>query len=186
VPEAAADEVPPQGKAVDPPVSEPAEPESRGSESRAPEEPAGSLPTRDEVTLAWGDHILGRLSQRTRSRWASGRFLAVDEAAVYGLPNDVTCRRCGEQQAEVEQALEAHFGRPVSVRLVVDDQSAPPPDALDPATVTRREEATEPADDEIGPIDELEDAGDGGGDGVSKLTDAFPGAELVDVEDEAL
>jgi hypothetical protein len=145
----------------------------------------GDLPTRDELTLAWGDIVRPTLPQKVRSRW-NGRFLEVTpEGALYGLPNAITCDRCEEGRAEVEAALAAHFGRPVPVRLVVDDKSAPPPDALDPALL-RREESAIDVDAEleaIGPVDELEDAGSAA-DGVSRLSEAFPGAELVEADDD--
>ncbi len=147
------------------------------------------LPTRDELTLVWGDTVLGRLSQRARTRWAAGRFLEVaDGAAVFGLPNEVTCTRCEEQRREVEDVLASHFGRPVPVRLVVDSGSAPPPDALDPAVVARGgadgPDAADLAGDAVGPIEELEDAADDVTSGLARLTEAFPGSELVETEEQ--
>jgi DNA polymerase-3 subunit gamma/tau len=143
--------------------------------------PSGDLPSRDEITLAWGDTIRPALSQRVRSRWA-GRFLDVTaEGAIYALPNAITCDRCEEGRSEVEAALAAHFGRSVPVRLVVDDQSSPPSDALDPAAMRHGAgESDAEADIEaIGPVHELADAGDAL-DGVARLSEAFPGAELVE------
>ncbi len=96
------------------------------SERSAPAAAPGTLPSRDELTLAWGDSILSSLSQRAKSRFAAGRFMSVDDGtAVFGLPNAHHARRCDECRPEVEGALAAHFGRPVPLKVVVDDAPAP-------------------------------------------------------------
>ncbi len=146
------------------------------------------MPSRDELTLVWGDEILPGLSQRIRSRWAPGRFLSVDgDGARYGLPNQITCDRCAEHVGEVEGALVAHFGVAVPVMLVVDDQSSPPADALSVAAVDRAASEAEALDPEaalaeVGPVDQLPDAG-GAADGAAQIADAFPGAEMVELGD---
>jgi len=72
--------------------------------------------------MAWGDRILGQLAQRPRARVRVGRFVSVeDQTAVFALPNRLHRDRCEECRAEVESALDAHFGRRVPVRLVVDE-----------------------------------------------------------------
>jgi hypothetical protein len=95
---------------------------------------------------------------------------------VFGLPNPVHAQRCEECRADVEAALGAHFGHPVQVRIVVDDQAeappvpgapAPPPDAHAP-------------DDEAIDLHDLVDATDLADTGVDRVTAVFPGAELVD------
>jgi len=121
-----------------------------------------------------------------RSRWSSGRFVeVVDGTAHYGLPNQVTCDRCEEGRPEVEAALAARFGRPVPVRLVVDTTSAPPPDALDAAALTRPGDDAEHEDEaDLGaPIEELADAGSVAS-GLDLITGAFPGAQVVDVVED--
>jgi len=99
----------------------------------------GPFPSRDELTLAWGDHVLGQLSRRAAVRFQVGRFLAAEgDAAVYALPNSVHRDRCEEARLEVEQALSGHFRRRIRLRLVVDGEPmvrpaggvdvAPPPE----------------------------------------------------------
>ncbi len=164
-----------------------AEQTSTSSQSAAVDPASGGdPPSRDAVTLAWGDQILPGLAQKIRSRWSPGRFLdSVDGVLVFALPNAVTCERCAEQQGEVEQAITAHFGARTSLRLVVDENSTPPRDALDPADLVREAgEKAESTIEEVGPVDELEDAGDEVASGVSRLSEAFPGAELVEVDEE--
>jgi DNA polymerase III subunit gamma/tau len=99
-------------------------------EASLPSTPAagGPLPTRDELTMAWGDRVLGRLSPKAKARYSSGRFTGVEDgAAVFALPNAPHRERCEQCRAEVEEALAAEFGRPVPLRLVVEAEAAPPP-----------------------------------------------------------
>jgi DNA polymerase-3 subunit gamma/tau len=149
--------------APDPPPDPPAPPP-------VPAPPASTAdpPSRDDLTLAWGDTILGLLPQGIRARWSAGRFIDVeDHQAVFALPNRTTRDRCDEQRAEVEAALSAHFGRPVGLRLVVDEGAAAPvlPSAasIDPS--------------------ELADARPDNRSDLQVVTDAFPNAVLIK-EDE--
>jgi DNA polymerase-3 subunit gamma/tau len=128
----------------------------------------GELPTRDELTLAWGDRVLGKLSPRAKALYKSGRFTEVDgTAAVYALPNKVHRDRCERVRDDVEAALATEFGRPVPLRLVVDEEpSAPPPEPVDEVTIDVEEvrEATPAA--VASPIDHV--------------MQAFEGAEVVE------
>jgi hypothetical protein len=138
---------------------------------------AGSLPTREELTLAWGDTVLGSLVGPARARFAAGRFVDVAAgAAVYALPNDAHRNRCEEVRAAVETALAAHFGRPVPLRLVVDgDATGPPAASPEPVVAPEHEE----------PIDvhELADApAEPPRSPAERLTDAFPGAQVLEEE----
>jgi len=77
------------------------------------------------LTEAWGDGILQALPARAKARYASGRFVAVDEqGAHFALPNAAHRDQCAEQQPLVEAALAAHFGTPVRLVLVIDDAAA--------------------------------------------------------------
>ena len=154
------------------------EPVGGGEATVTPPSPAaGGLPSRDELTLAWGDTVLGGLPQKARVRLAGGRWVDVDgAAAVFGLPNQHHLRRCEEVRAEAEAALQAHFGRPVPIRLVIDDEASPPA----ATSATGSPLPPDQADEE--PLDpaELVDAGDVAGRGIDRITELFPGAELVD------
>jgi len=91
--------------------------------------------TRDQLVQLWGDGLLASLPNRARARFRVGRFLAVEEGtAVFALPNDTHRSYCEEVRIEVEAALGSHFGIPVPLRLVVDDESDA--DARLPATTT--------------------------------------------------
>jgi DNA polymerase-3 subunit gamma/tau len=134
-----------------------------------PAAPAGDLPSRDELTKAWGDVVLASLAAKARARFTSGRFVSVEgDAALFALPNAMHRDRCEEVRADVEAALAAHFGKPVPLRLVVDavDTVAPnpPPGSME---------------DDIEP-DELREAPDAAVTSPeARLKQAFPGAEEV-------
>ena len=99
--------------------------------------PTGSGRTldRDSLTEAWGDGILQSLPARAKARYASGRFVAVDDQGVhFALPNAAHREQCAEQQPVVEAALSEHFGSKVTLVLDIDDtgtpsaaQAGPPP-----------------------------------------------------------
>jgi DNA polymerase III subunit gamma/tau len=191
-PEAGAEKARPSLAAVpdpepDPPpvvaaVPEP-EPAPAGPASNAP-------PTRDELTLAWGDRVLGGLRPKVKMLFAAGRFLDDrDGQAAFALPNATHVQRCEPLRADVEAALAAEFGRPVPLVLVVDGAADSPP-VPPPATSGRSDEASPggssptPAADEladIGPVEDLEDAGSAST-GLEQVTEVFGKVELIEEE----
>jgi hypothetical protein len=107
--------------------------------------------------------------------FSAGRFASVDDdAAVLALPNAIMRAKCEEKREELESALAAHFGRPVPVRLVVDAATAPSP-AADAAGLGAPPDGDDPVD-----LSELVDAPADHRTGIDRLTEAFPGAEVVD------
>ncbi|HXQ63004.1 MAG TPA: DNA polymerase III subunit gamma/tau [Acidimicrobiales bacterium] len=163
--------------------------------SGAPSAPAGgpgaAEVSRDTLVQLWGDRLLASLPNRARARFRVGRFVAVEEGtAVFALPNETHRSYCEDVRIEVEAALGKHFGTPVPLRLVVDDEavgesraaggaagpaggSAPPPEAdaghdagqpdlLDPEVLAAE---TELAGAALSPEE--------------RLKQAFPGAEEV-------
>ena len=136
----------------------------------APAAPAGAatgtLPTRDELTTVWADHVLPKLRPTIKAKFSAGRFLAVEDGtAVYAVAGEGLLQKAREVQADVEAALAAHFGTAVPLRLVVDPGG--------PAKDTPEE----PVD-----MDALVDAPADTRSGVDHLTAAFPGAEVVEEE----
>jgi DNA polymerase III subunit gamma/tau len=129
------------------------------------------------------ESVLDALPKRIKVRFASGRFVEDGRAGpALSFPNEVHRSRCEELRPEVEAALAARLGRPVSLRLVADDAAAataamPRPRAGGGGARGGEPELL-PPDEAIDP-DELVDAPPGGG-VVEQLTSAFPGAELVD------
>jgi DNA polymerase III subunit gamma/tau len=191
-------------KPPEPPASVPA---PAAVPAQEPPPPAGGpsapLPSRDELTKAWGDGVLRGLPGKARSRFASGRFLAVsDGAAVFAVPDKHLLGRCEETRADAEAALAARFGRPVPLRLVLDPGGAPqdgtgpgsssaddPPGRSDPTGPTSPAGSSGP----VTPSDledvtfeystqevaDLEDAGPAITSPEQRLLEAFPGAEEV-------
>jgi DNA polymerase-3 subunit gamma/tau len=138
--------------------------------------PAGDLPSRDELTKAWGDRILRTLSGRAKAYLGSGRFVEVDgRAAVFAMPDRHLLSRAETAQPEAETALAAHFGRPVPLRLIVDTGARPverpesPPWPPEPTA-----ELPEAFD-----VGDLADASPSMASPEQRLLDAFPGAEEV-------
>jgi DNA polymerase III subunit gamma/tau len=151
---------------------------------------AGSVPSLDALVSAW-PQVMGRLSNKARARYQAGRWTEVGPPAVFSLPNPIHRDRCDDVRVDVEDALADHFGAPVPVSLVVDGgaASAPPPAAAPtaapppaPAVVADPGPDPEPFDeaDEIGDVDELADADLPAMSSVDRLTEMFPGAEVVE------
>jgi hypothetical protein len=130
------------------------------------------MPSRNDLTKAWGDGLLAELKPTIKARFAAGRFVANDEqGAVFALPNQAHVKQCEPLKDEVEAGLAARFGRSVPLRLVVDDGAgAPSPDAVpdaDPDPVDFDIHALEDAPAEVASTPE------------ERLKQAFPGAEEV-------
>jgi DNA polymerase III subunit gamma/tau len=154
----------------------PATPAPAAVAAPAPAPPADDhLPTREELTLAWGDNVLPALRPAVKIYVASGRFVSVSDAAVYAVPDRGLLLRAQAAQAEVEAALTAHFGRPVPLRLVLEEggprEGTPASDSSPPHSVAEDPSAFD--------IDELEDAPPGLLSPEQRLLEAFPGAEEV-------
>jgi DNA polymerase III subunit gamma/tau len=158
------------------PIADPATP--TGSTGPARRTPGGDLPTRDELTKAWGDTVLPSLPARMKAYLALGRFVSVDAtSAVYALPDHGLLARSQTVRQEVEAALTAHFGRPVPLRLILDDAGAPPLRSAPEAPPLA--EPTEDDDPDNYALEDLEDVAAAVVSPEQRLLDAFPGAEEV-------
>ncbi|MGC8627813.1 MAG: DNA polymerase III subunit gamma/tau [Acidimicrobiales bacterium] len=98
--------------------------------SPAPEAPpvatkAGN-PDRDQLTKAWGDFVLAKLSKSARAYLAHGRFAKdANGDVVLALPDRALVQRASNFLSEAQEALSAHFGCPVPLKLAVDSDVAP-------------------------------------------------------------
>jgi hypothetical protein len=134
-----------------------------------------SLPTRDELTVAWADAVVPKLKGMAKALFLPGRFVGeADGRMAFAVPNDAHRNRAEPYRAEVESVLATHFGRPVPLALVLDEgQRAAPVERGAPPSVDDHHEAIDPA--------ELVDAGRQPSDGgIERLTRAFPGAEVIE------
>ncbi|MEY2450672.1 MAG: polymerase subunit gamma/tau [Acidimicrobiaceae bacterium] len=153
---------------------------------------AAELPSRDDLTLAWGDELLGKIPRAAKARYTAGRFVDVGpQGAVFAVPNAPHLAKCEEFREAVEQVLTEHFGRPVPLVLTVDASAAPPAPA--PAPVPARGPAAQKVrtpkvveePDEIIDVHDLEDAPADNRRSIDQLAEAFPGAELLPEDDGA-
>jgi hypothetical protein len=151
------------------------------------------LPSLAEVDAAWSGGVLAGLPVKIRSKWRGGRWAAPGDGALrFAVPNEWHQNACDEARREVEQALAAHFGRPVAVTVVVDGDAgggdplggppagpptgAPPgPGGAAPARVGAGDEHDEHID-----VSELRDADDVPTDGVDMLLQEFGGGEVIE------
>ncbi len=132
--------------------------------------PTLAVPTRDELTKAWGDGVLANLSAKAKVYLQSGRFVGVEpDGAVFALPNRQWLERSRDARGEAEAALAARFGRPVPLKLVVE---SPAPSVASAAP------GPEDGGDDVDP-DHLQDADVEVISPEQRLMDAFPGAEEV-------
>jgi hypothetical protein len=149
------------------------------AEGNADDAPAtGTLPTREELTVAWGDAVLKALPSSARARTRVGRFVAVEDgAARFALPNKAHLDIAEPFRHDVEEALAAHFGTRVPLRFVVDEGGgAPAGSARAPAGGRKKA----PADDEPAIArEDLVDAATTTGTPEDVVRQAFPGAEEV-------
>ena len=164
---------------------------------------SASMPTQTELESAFSEVVLGQLKGVAKAIYTNGHFVAVsDRGAVLALENGPTRDRAEKSRPDAEAALAAHFGR--AVPLIVIDKadsasyggSAPPTpkrSSSGPATVRRPGSSETPADDQDDAesedpmtidINELENANDVAETGIERLTRAFPGATLVEIDEE--
>jgi DNA polymerase III subunit gamma/tau len=157
-----------------------------------PAAPTGASPPldRDSLTEAWGDGILQGLPARAKARYASGRFVAVDDQGVhFALPNAAHREQCAETQPVVEKALSDHFGTKVTLVLDIDDAGTPPAAGPGPSPAASGRSGGRAATAQAPPVDEDEyvdpseliddTAGDQASAAEARLLHAFPGASEV-------
>jgi DNA polymerase-3 subunit gamma/tau len=130
------------------------------------------FPSRDALTIAWADHVVPRLKGIAKAIYLPGRFVATDGAkATFALPNPQQVAKCETYRAEVEAALAAQFHRPVPLVLVVDD-GAPADAGVERADIA--------LDDEVDLAELVEAPPSSVPSSLDRLTQAFPGAQLID------
>lgn len=133
----------------------------------------------EQLTAVWSGAVLDHLPAGTRALYRAGQFVGVDGAvALFALPSSVHRDRCEAKRPDVERSLTQHFGCPVALRLVVEDQ--PVDQGGGGRNEPRRHEPEPDLDEDVGDIAELEDAPTVGTTGVELLVETFPGAEVVE------
>ncbi|MBX3313837.1 MAG: hypothetical protein KF906_05910, partial [Actinobacteria bacterium] len=177
----------PEVPASAPPSSAPASPPS-GDPEPAPPAPSGGPLDLERLEATWVDAVLPTLGGLAKAMFNVGRFTGLDgTTAVLALPNDVHRQKCERKRPEVEQALSDAVGSTITLRLVVDDDPGAEPDRPaggDSGGRGRPDPGPESHEDVLDGADvhDLDDAPDAPAGGLQALTEAFPGAELVEGE----
>jgi hypothetical protein len=139
-------------------------------------EPAGA----GDLTELWATRVVPALSGLTKAMYQATSLVALEgSSATVAVDNDHHRDNCERRRSDVERVLGDAVGRPVTVRFEVggqpvssDHRSAPPPAVSD-----------DPDEHLAGyDVHDLPDAPDAAGGGIAALTDAFPGAELIEEE----
>ena len=173
------------------PMPVPAEPAASSPAESAPATAPASAPTPttaaaggdldvERVVALFGESVVPALKGVGKALYTHGRVVRIEgDTVVFALENPPTRDRADKYREPVEQALTGRLGRPVSVRLITEDEAgdggvAP---AATPAAAAAEEAAAE--SEIIAELDDLEVA-DVAVSGIDKLTKAFPGATLVD------
>jgi DNA polymerase-3 subunit gamma/tau len=174
-PAPAAEPVPPAETAPPEPPPEAAAPPQ--DEAPAPAAPAGDT----DLRALWAERVVPGLKGAL-----AALLRGIDDTSAEGdvltvrLPNQPTLARTQQSHADVEAALSSAAGRSVRLVLALADGDGPRRD--DGAASAGPSRRPEPADDPVEVIDpaELVDAPAQQLTGVDRVTEAFPGAQIVD------
>ena len=146
------------------------------------------MPSRDDLTVAWGDTVLDSLRPKLRAMFAAGRFTdVVDGTAHFALPNEAHRSRCESFRPDIEKTLTDHFDRPVPLRLVIDGDGpagAAPASAPAASVDAVATEAAPEREEESIDMSQLEDAGSAST-GVDQLADVFGAVDVIDESEES-
>ena len=135
------------------------------------------FPTKQQFLDSWVEELLPKLSKKARARFSAGRPVSVDEnGVIIALPNEPHLRRCSELLGEVEASIKNTFGVAVPVLLSVDASSSSisPPKPAKPSKPVKNDEDLD--------LSGLVEADPNSGSAVERLSQAFPGAEIVESE----
>lgn len=132
------------------------------------------------IAEKWPD-VLARLSPRARARFQVAVFQGVHgSVATFELPNEPHRDRCEQVRVEVEATLAELIGASAELRLTAGNDDAGSANSTERGPMTPTPpEGIVPADDVVD-LDQLQDVPPDGRSTVERLTDAFPGATIVD------
>lgn len=114
--------------------------------------------------------VLARLAPKARARFQAARLVRTGpQGVVFALPNPFHRDRCEQLRGEVEHELGEVLGTPASLVLTAEGDGGLDDEVLVP-----------PDDESLVDVDELRDAPPDGRSSVDRITDAFPGATVVE------
>ncbi len=154
-------------------------------ETAPPAAPAEAAAPRSDVPVslqdihaAIADDLLQSVSQRARSRFRTGTFTALNgDAATFALPNQMAATRTADVKTEVEAALSRRLGRDIVIEIVVDAGNGPPREMTESAP---KPKVLSDEPEEVVDVTQLKDANDVASNSIDRLTQAFPGAKVID------
>ena len=125
------------------------------------------------------------LSGLTKAMYQTADLVGVDEKqATVRVDNEHHRDNCERKRSDVEAALTAELGRPITIVFEVGAGSGGGSAARPAPAAAGRPVAPKSDDPEEHlagtDVHELDDAPDGPAGGIAAITEAFPGAELVE------
>ena len=144
-------------------------------------------PAGQGVAALWADQVLPALAGLTKAMFQSADLVSVDGGtAVIRVDNDHHRQNCDRKRPDVERVLSEVLGRPITVTFEVGEASGGAPGGARAATASAGRPAAKPVSDDPdehlagGDVHDLDDAPDAPSGGLAALTEAFPGAELLE------
>lgn len=182
-PEPAASE--PVPTVADPPAPMPDPDPAPAAPAPAPPAPAASAAPAGDLGALWTDQVLGTLSGLTKAMYQSAQLASLEGGvAVIRVENDHHRSNCERKRGDVEAALAAIVGSPVTVRLEVDGDggASSSPSAPGASSAAASAPPSDDPEEHLAGYDvhDLPDAPDAPLGGIAALTEAFPGSEIIE------
>ena len=171
---------PPPGSLPSPATTHAATPVTPASATEDPAQPTALA--EGDVQRAWNEVVVPNLRGMAKALFKQGTLLGVDGSTVtVGVPNRTHLTRCEPKVTEIETSLATALGRPVTVALVVGGDDGEDTDQGPDSTVPAQTSGEGPDDPTEGvDLTSLVDAPDIGRTGVDRVTEAFPGAQVLE------
>ncbi len=158
------------------PVAAAPEPTPAPAPAPAPAAGGGAL-SLQRLQEGWNEMLDGQ-STKARARFLAGEVQVVDgDVITFVLPIEAQLKRCEPFVGEIESAIQSHFGHAASLRLTTGPSLSDGGGSAAPSGGAP-EASNLPADDEVD-IHDLTDADMGNSSVVDRITDVFPGAEVM-------
>ena len=170
-PVATAETPPPESEAPEPV----AEPEATPEQTPAPPAPSGSV-SAETIRAGW-PALLDAQSTKVKARFRSGEVAGLDGDVVqFVVTSDMALKRCADYTRQIEDAMSASFGTPLTIALSVGTGGS---QQSSPRSVSQAEPP--PHESEVD-IHDLTDADVVNASAAERIAEVFPGAEIIEKE----
>lgn len=135
------------------------------------------------MAALWADRVLPALAGLTKAMFQSADLVAIEgSTARIRVDNDHHRQNCERKVADVEKALAAELGNPITIAFEVGEGASARAAASAPAPRTVAPPVSDDPEEHLAGHDvhDLDDAPDAPSGGLAALTEAFPGAELIE------